>query len=141
MHIVAFVIALIGGAGYLSMAGETLTSTMSAGAGIGSLPLPMMIACAAAGLLIAGGYMAMKRKQYARTVLWVTVGLFIAAYALDPQGLVFSGDEKQGLAHDDVLGGAFFTAVAAGFSHFDAHRQKIKQLQEQLEDKKAKGES
>ena len=140
MHIAAFIISLLFGLAVWGLGGETLSATMPAGAGIGAVPLPMIVAFAGGIAFIAGGYMAMKRNSYARTVLWVSCAILIAAYALDSNGLVFTGNESDGLAPDDLLGVAFFAAVAAGLSHFDAYRQKLKQRIKDLEDSKAKGE-
>ena len=139
MHIAAFIISLLFGISVFGLGAETLSATMPAGAGIGAVPLPMIVAFAGGAAFIAGGYMAMKRKQYARTVLWAGCIILIAAYALDPNGLVFTGNEKDGLASTDLLGVAFFAAVAAGLSHFDAYRQRINQRIKDLEDSKAKG--
>lgn len=143
MHIAAFIISLLFGIYVLGLGGETLSATMPTGAGIGAVPFPMIVAFAGGIASIAGGYMAMKRKPYARTVLWVSCAILIAANLLDPNGLVFTGNESNGLAPDDLFGVAFFAAVAAGLSHFDAYRQKMKQMNQRikdLEDSKAKGE-
>ena len=131
MHIVVWLIAMVCSLGFgveISENFDTLTSMMSSSAG-GFAAAIALILVAADTLFFWGGVMGLRRKKYARIFLWISFGLFIAAYALDPNGKVFIGDDKSGLRPDDVLFGAFCVLVDVVLAHIDAYRQKIKQLQ------------